>query len=160
MAVVGNSTIGMKVYYAVESTAGTRPTAQSAYTQIVGIKDIPSIAEEANAIDVTPLEELNFMQYVAGLKDSGGTIAFTANNTNEFQTAWSALVSAYATGIASNKNTWFVITHPNLNNAFYFTGEPVALGFSGASVNEALNATANVIAGKIEGWAAKPTSAS
>lgn len=160
MAVVGNSTIGMKVYYAVESTAGTRPTAQSAYTQIVGIKDIPSIAEEANAIDVTPLEELNFMQYVAGLKDSGGTIAFTANNTNEFQTAWSALVSAYATGIASNKNTWFVITHPNLNNAFYFTGEPVALGFSGASVNEALNATANVIAGKIEGWATKPTSAS
>ena len=157
MATVGNSTIGMKVFYSVETTAGTRPTTASSYTQIVGIKEIPSIAEEANAIDVTPLEELNFMQYVAGLKDSGGTIAFTANNTNAFQTAWSALVTAYQTGIADDKNTWFCITHPNLENAFYFTGEPVSLGFSGASVNEALNATANVIAGKIEGWAAKPT---
>lgn len=157
MAKVGNSTIGMKVFYSVETTAGTKPTTASAYTQIVGIKEIPSIAEEANAIDVTPLEELNFMQYVAGLKDSGGTIAFTANNTNAFQTAWTTLVSAYETGIAADKNTWFCITHPNLENAFYFTGEPVSLGFSGASVNEALNATANVIAGKIEGWAAKPT---
>lgn len=160
MAKVGNSTLGMKVYYSVESTAGTRPTAQSAYTEIVGIKEIPSLGEEASAIDVTPLAETDFRQYVAGLKDSGGTITFTANNTNEFQTAWTTLVSAYATGIASSKNTWFCIIHPQLTNAFYFTGEPVALGLSGASVNEALNLGANVIAGKVTGWAAKPTSAS
>ena len=160
MAKVGNSTLGMKVYYSVESTAGTRPTALSAYTEIVGIKEIPSLGEEASAIDITPLAEENFRQYTAGLKDSGGTITFTANNTNEFQTAWTTLVSAYATGIASSKNTWFCIVHPQLNNAFYFTGEPVSLGLSGASVNEALNLGANVIAGKVEGWAAKPTSAS
>lgn len=157
---VGNSTIGMTLWYAVESTAGTRPTAQSAYTQIKGIKNIPSIGEEANAIDVTPLEELNFMQYVAGLKDTGGNLAFTANNTDAFQTAWASLVSAYATGIASNKDTWFCIEHPNLSKAFYFTGEPVALGFTSADVNSALNATANITAGKVEGWANKPTSAS
>ena len=160
MAKVGNSTLGMKVYYSVESSAGTRPTAMSAYTEIVGIKEIPGIGEEASAIDVTPLAETDFRQYVAGLKDTGGTIGFVANNTNEFQTAWTTLVSAYATGIASSKNTWFCIVHPQLTNAFYFTGEPVALGLSGASVNEALNASANVIAGKVEGWAAKPTSAS
>ena len=157
---VGNSTLGIKVYYSVESTAGTRPTALSAYTEIAGIKEIPSIGEEASAIDVTPLAELNFRQYVAGLKDTGGTVALTANNTDAFQTAWATLVSAYATGQATNKDTWFAITHPNLAKAFYFTGEPVALGLSGASVNEAMNATANVIAGKVEGWAAKPTSAS
>lgn len=160
MAKVGNSTLGMKVYYAVESTSGTRPSAQSAYTEIVGIKEIPSLGEEASAIDVTPLAETDFRQYVAGLKDSGGTITFTANNTDAFQTAWATLVSAYATGIASDKNTWFCIVHPQLANAFYFTGEPVALGLSGASVNEALNLGANVIAGKVTGWAAKPTSAS
>ena len=160
MAVVGNSTLGMKVYYSVESTAGTRPTALSAYTEIVGIKDIPGMGEEASSIDVTPISEMNFRQYVAGLKDTGGTVTFTANNTDAFQTAWSTLVSAYATGIAANKSTWFCITHPNLAKAFYFTGEPVSLGLSAASVNEALNASANVVAGKVEGWAAKPTSAS
>lgn len=147
----------MKVFYAVESTTGTRPTAASAYTQIPGIREIPGLGEEATAIDITPLEELQFMQYTAGLKDSGGNIAFVANNTNAFQTAWDTLCSAYATGIASDKNTWFCITHPNLTNAFYFTGEPVSLGLSAASVNEALNANANVIAGKVEGWLAKPT---
>ena len=157
MARVGNSTIGMKVFYAVEQTAGTRPTAASAYTQIPGIKEIPGLGEEATAIDVTPLEELEFMRYVAGLKDTGGNIAFVANNTNAFQTAWSTLVSAYQTGIADDKNTWFCITHPNLENAFYFTGEPVNLGLSAASVNEALNANANVVAGEVTGWAAKPT---
>lgn len=157
MARVGNSTIGMKVFYAVEQTAGTRPTAASAYTQIPGIKEIPGLGEEATAIDVTPLEELEFMRYVAGLKDTGGNIAFVANNTNAFQTAWTTLVSAYQTGIADDKNTWFCITHPNLENAFYFTGEPVNLGLSAASVNEALNANANVVAGEVTGWAAKPT---
>lgn len=158
MAVVGNSTLGMKVYYAVETTSGTRPTAQSAYTEIVGIKDIPGIGEEASAIDVTPLAEQDFRQYVAGLKDTGGTVTFTANNTNDFQTAWAGLVTAFNTAKASDKNTWFCIVHPNLTNAFYFTGEPVKLGLSAASVNEALNASANVIAGKVEGWLAKPTS--
>lgn len=157
MAKVGNSTLGMRVYYSVEATSGTRPTAASAYTEIVGIKDIPGIGEEASAIDVTPLSETEFRSYVAGLKDSGGTITFTANNTDAFQTAWTTLVSAYETGIAADKNTWFCIVHPNLANAFYFTGEPVNLGLSAASVNEALNAGANVIAGKVEGWAAKPT---
>lgn len=157
---VGNSTIGMTLWYSVETTAGTRPTAQSAYTQIKGIKNIPSIGEEANAIDVTPLEELNFMQYVAGLKDTGGNLAFTANNTDAIQTAWATLVSAYATGQASNKDTWFCIEHPMLAKAFYFTGEPVALGFTSADVNSALNATCNIVAGKVEGWANKPTSAS
>ena len=157
MARVGNSTVGMKVFYAVEQTAGTRPTAASAYTQIPGIKEIPGLGEEATAIDVTPLEELEFMRYVAGLKDTGGNIAFVANNTNAFQTAWTTLVSAYQTGIADDKNTWFCITHPDLDNAFYFTGEPVNLGLSAASVNEALNANANVVAGEVTGWAAKPT---
>lgn len=154
---VGNSTLGMTLSYAAEATAGTRPTTASAYTQIMGIRNIPSIGEEASAIDVTPLEELNFEQFVAGLKSTGGTIAFTANNTNAFQTAWATLVTAFQTAQAADKDVWFCIQHPNLDNAFYFTGEPVSLGLSSADVNSALNATANVIAGKVEGWDTKPS---
>lgn len=156
MALVGNSTLGIRVYYAVEATAGTRPTAMSDYTEINGIKEIPEMGAEASSIDVTPLAEMEFRQYVAGLKDTGGTVTFTANNTNTFQNDWAALIDAYKAGIVDEKNTWFCITHPVLENAFYFTGEPVNLGFSAASVNEALNASANVVAGYVEGWAAKP----
>lgn len=153
---VGNSTLGIKVYYAVEETAGVRPTSLADYTEIVGVKEIPGIGEEASAIDVTPLAEREFRQYVAGLKDSGGTVQFTSNNTNEFQAAWAGLVEVYELGRESDLDTWFCVTHPYLDNAFYFTGEPVNLGLSSASVNEAMNANANVIAGKVDGWLAKP----
>ena len=157
---VDNSTLGVKLYYAVEGTAGTRPTTLSAYTQITGVKNIPGIGEEASAIDVTPLEEPvgGYRQYVPGLKDTGGNLAITCNMTDAFQTAWSALISAYATGHAANKDTWFCVVHPNLAKAFYFTGEPVSLGFTATGVNEAMNATANIVAGKIHGWDTKPTS--
>lgn len=157
---VGNSTLGVTISYAVEASSGTRPTAASAYTKIPGAKSIPGIGEEASAIDVTPLEELNFRQYVAGLKDTGGNLAIVCNNTDAFQTAWTTLVAAYATGQASTKDTWFCIQHPSLAKAFYFTGEPVALGFTATGVNEAMDATANIIAGKVLGWEAKPTSGS
>ena len=157
MATIGNSTLGMVLAYKAETTAGTRPT--TGYTAISGIKNIPSIGEEASAIDVTPLEETNFMQYVAGLKDTGGNLAFTANNTDAFQTAWGTLVSTYA-GLTDGKAMWFCITHPNLAKGFYFTGEPVKLGFTSADVNSALNATGNIIAGKVHGWDTKPTSGS
>ena len=157
MATVGNSTLGMVLAYKVEASAGTRPT--SGYTAISGIKNIPSIGEEASAIDVTPLEETDFMQYVAGLKDTGGNLAFTANNTDEFQTAWTAVMTAYS-GLSGGKAMWFCVTHPNLTKGFYFTGEPVKLGFTSADVNSALNATANIVAGKVHGWDTKPTSGS
>lgn len=156
---VGNSTLGVTLSYAVEASSGAgAPSTASSYTKINGVKSIPGIGEEASAIDVTPLEELNFRQYVAGLKDTGGNLAIVCNNTDAFQTAWAALVSAYATGQASNKDTWFCIQHPALAKAFYFSGEPVALGFTATGVNEAMNATANIVASKITGWNNKPTS--
>lgn len=144
----------MKLYYCVESTAGTRPT--SGYTQVVGIKEIPDIGAETSAIDVTPLEETDFRQYVSGLKDTSGSIAFTANNTDAFQTAWATAVSAYA-ALTGDKAMWWCVYHPGLTKSFFFAGEPVSLGLSGASVNEALNATATVVCEKVEGWAAAPT---
>jgi hypothetical protein len=51
------STIGVHLYYAVESTKGTRPTAKSAYTELVGIKSIPSMNPAPDTLDTTTLNE-------------------------------------------------------------------------------------------------------
>ena len=49
------NTIGVKLGYAVESSAGTRPT--SGYTQIPDIKNTPAIDINPNKIEVTNLED-------------------------------------------------------------------------------------------------------
>ena len=49
------NTIGVKLKYAVETSAGTRPT--SGYTQIPDIKSTPAIDINPNKIEVTNLED-------------------------------------------------------------------------------------------------------
>lgn len=134
------STAGMTLSYCVETTAGTRPS--SGYTKIPEVKATPSTNPTPNSIDVTPLSETDFLQYIAGLKDLGGVLSFTANLTADVLTAWNTtLISAYTTGAASSKATWFAITHPKLTDAVFFKGEPIACGFNEASVNAALETT-------------------
>ncbi len=133
------STAGMNLAYAVEATAGTKPTS---FTIIPEVKATPSTNPQPNSIDVTPLNETDFLQYIAGLKDLGGVMSFTANLTADLLTLWNdTVVTAYATAAASGKATWFCLTHPKLTKAVFFKGEPVACGFNEAAVNAALETT-------------------
>lgn len=149
------STAGIKVKYIVETTAGTRPT--TGYTALSGIKSIGDLNPEPSQLDCTPLEEKEWKQYIPGLKDVGGVVSFTANNTDAFQTAWAALVSAAETGIASNKKTWFEIVVPGLANSFYFAGIPSDLGLAAIEVDSVLDVEAYVTPNEIVGWAVKST---
>lgn len=133
------STAGMNLSYCVESTAGTRPA--TAFTKIPEVKSMPSLNPAPNGIDVTPLSEEETIQYINGLKDFGGALEFTANNTDELSTVWTALIAAYEAGQADNKATWFCITHPKLSKAAYFKGEPAPYGWNGAEVNAAYDTT-------------------
>lgn len=152
MAAVGNSTIGVLLEYIVESTAGTRPTTGE-WTRVPNVKDIPDIANEAGSIQVTPLEETYAHRYIPGLRDTGGVLAFVANNTDEVQTAWAGAVSAYG-ALTGGKTMWWRVTIPGVSNKFFFAGQPVANGLTGMGVDEAADLTLNVACEKVEGWAA------
>lgn len=143
------STAGVLLKYCVETTAGTRPTAS--YTQIPGIKAIPDFNPEPESLEVTDLSDTEWKRYIAGLKDPGGALAFTANLTTLFKTAWTTLVSAYTTGLASNKATWFEIYVPNFGS-FYFAGIPSPLGMSAMDVNAVLEIEAYITPNQIHGW--------
>ena len=155
MSAIDLSTAGVSVQYAVEVTAGTRPV--SGYTAIPGIKSIPDINPQPTSIDATTLEATEWKSYIPGLKDPGGALGFTANNTEAFQTAWTALREASKTAKEAGKVIWFAVVIPGLTKAFYFAGEPADLGLSAIEVDSVLEVGPFITPGKIEGWAEKPT---
>lgn len=138
------STAGMDVLWAVETTKGTRPT--GSYTVIPGCKAIPAMFNDPNTLQSTPLSAKKNHTYIEGLSDSGGSIAITVNDYEEFRTSWNACVAAYE-GLTDDKAMWFEIAYPEGSNldSFYFPGEPLALGFGGAEVDSVLENNANIL---------------
>lgn len=148
------STAGILLKYAVEATAGTRPT--TGFTTIPNIKSTPDFNPEPSTLEVTDLSDLVWKRYIAGLKDPGGALSFNANLTSAFKTAWEALVSAYEAGIASSKQTWFEIMVPTIGS-FYFAGIPSELGVNGYEVDAVAEISVYVTPNKIEGWGTSST---
>lgn len=149
------STAGVTLQYAVETTAGTRPT--TGYTALTGIKAIPDINPEPGSLETTTLDALEWRTYIPGLKDPGGALSFTANNTEEFQSEWADLVEAAETGTKTNLLTWFAIVIPGLTKAFYFAGDPSPLGLSAIEVDAVLEISPYITPTQVHGWDTKPT---
>ena len=133
------STAGIHLLYAVESTAGTRPT--SNYVDIKGVKSIPSLNPSPDTLETTDLNQEEYKTYIDGLKDLGGALEFTFNLSNELVEAWETLMEAYETGKQTGKQTWFFIYVPGLTKNFYFTGNPSNMGMPEAAVSSVLEIT-------------------
>ena len=147
------STAGIVVKYAMESTAGTRPT--TGYTAIPGVKSIPDMNPEPAQLDVTPLEETIQHRYIPGLKDPGGAIGLTCNYYSDFVTAWEAMMTAYE-ALTDGKGMWIEFAIPGMNS-FYFRAVPSELGFGGAEVDSVLETTAYLTPNSAPAWAAAST---
>ena len=106
------STAGIHLYYAVEETKGTRPTAKANFTDLVGVKSIPSMNPAPETLETTTLNETEYKTYIDGLKDLGGALEFTFNLTQELKDMWDTLMEAYEAAKAAEKATWFLIDIP------------------------------------------------
>lgn len=126
------STAGMLLLYAVEETAGTRPT--TGYKAVPEVKTMPSFNPAPSTIDSTTLEETEFTTYVQGLKDLGGALEYGANLTDSLDTFWDQVMDDFDTAQAAGKSMWWCVYHPKLANATYFPGEPAEIGINEASV--------------------------
>ena len=149
------STAGVKLAYAVEATAGARPT--TGYTRIYGAKSTPSLNPSPDTLETTTLDETEYKTYIDGLKDLGGALEFTFNLTEELIEAWDELMTAYETAKAAGKATWFTIIIPGLTESFYFTGNPSAMGLPETSVNAVLEITNYITPTNAPDKFAKPT---
>lgn len=142
------SSLGVKFGYAVETTAGTRPTT---FTDIPDVKSIPAIDSTREGLDCTPLSETMYRRYVQGLADPGNDFAIVANDTTAFRTAWNTLVSADE-ALTGGKVTWFCIEIPD-RDKFYLAGKPSPLGWNGAEVNTVQELTAHITPSNVVGYA-------
>ena len=151
------STAGSHVYYAVEATAGTRPTEMTAYTEIPEVVEIPDLGSDINTLDTTSLAQEKSHTYIEGLADSGGAFALTVNDCNAFREVWDEAVTASETGYAAGKATWICVVMKGMDEAFYIPGKLARLGFGGLSVDEVIQNTANILPTGDYLYAAKPT---
>ena len=147
------NTIGVKLKYAVETSAGSRPT--SSYVQIPDIKSTPSIDINPNKLEVTNLED-NYRRYIDGVKDVGDSFDFTCNLTADMKTKWNSCVAAAETAWASGLATWFEISIPNFDS-FYFAGIPGELGVNEMGVDAVIESTLHIVPNQIAGWATAST---
>ncbi|MBS6475123.1 MAG: hypothetical protein KH354_03975 [Clostridiales bacterium] len=154
MAIDLNSA-GVSLQYAPETTAGTRPT--TGYIAIKGLKSIPELDPKPETHDTTTLDAKKYKTYISGLKDPGGALQFSANNTEEFHSQWETLMDAYETAKETGKSIWFVVVIPGLTRAFYLSGEPAELGLSAIEVDSVLEINPYITPNNIHGWDAKPT---
>ena len=144
------STAGITVKYAVETTSGERPT--TGYSTIQGIKSTPDFNPEPSTLEVTDLSDTEWKRYIPGLKDVGGALAFSANLTTAFKTAWASLVEQAETAKKSDKSVWFEIAIPDFES-FYFAGMPSELGVSAFETDQVAEIDAYVTPNKLLGWA-------
>lgn len=129
-------TAGIKVKWGKSADGVAAPTG---WTALPGITEIPEIGGAPETYETTSLDNLEYKTYVDGLKDTGGALAFVANDTPEFREAVDALIAAQDT---EGSVIWFGIEIPEpIGQSMKFEGKAAPLGFGGASINGVLTTT-------------------
>lgn len=147
------NTIGVKLGYCVETSAGSRPT--SGYVNIPDIKNIPGADLTPSKLEVTNLID-KYRRYITGVMDAGDSFDITANLTENLKTVWASLVAAANSAWTSGKSTWFEISIPNFDS-FYLAGIPTEMGFNEMGVDAVAEASLHIIPNQIAGWATAST---
>lgn len=114
------TTLGVKFYYGVETSAGEKPTT---FTLLERVNSIGGISLETEQIDVSALEDF-ISQYAAGRQDTGGTWEVTFNMNRNVIAALKALFEAAATAKSAGLGTWFEVVFPDLDDAFFIIADP------------------------------------
>ncbi len=150
------SSVGAQVKYAVEQTAGTRPT--SGYTVIPNISEAPEISMEIEALDASDISD-TVTRYIPGRADPGGRASFTANHTEAFIEGWEEFVEAAETARSAGKAVWVEYSYPNAQKSFYYSCIPHPLGNSGIQQNQVDTIPAPITVTNVHGWDTKSTGA-
>lgn len=115
----GLSTLGVKLGYGVETTAGTKP---AAFTILDRVNSISGVSLDVQQIDASALED-SISRYVAGREDTAGSWTVTFNLTDEVKTQLDAMISAY-TALSGGKRMWFEVYSPDMTSAFFIVAQP------------------------------------
>lgn len=154
------TTIGTRVYYGFETTAGVRPTKLSEYTLLEDCTSHPDFNPEREQIETTTLKEENNKTYTYGLRDFG-TMEFGFNLTQDildlFLAENTGILDLYKTNMEEGKKLWLVVDIKNVNKSFYVPVEPQDFGLPEGTVNSKYDLTIRFMATGDGIWADDPT---
>lgn len=152
------TSIGTKVSYAFETTKGTRPT--TGYKRLPDIKEIPDMNPTPETGETTSMDNLEYRTYVPLLKDLGGTLAFTANLTQELYDLWNGeggIMETWNTSKTEGKAMYLCIDIKGLSNSCYLSVEPSNFGMPALSTNSVAEHTVYFTPLGEPIWAEDPT---
>lgn len=118
--IAGISTLGSLTGWAIEATAGTKPTS---FKLLHRVNASDEIAIETETIDASSLED-TVERTIAGRGSTGGTFGVTVNVTDETIAEWEEIIEEYETAKASGKAMWYEEYFPSLQKAFFTKVEP------------------------------------
>ena len=130
------SSAGAAVKWAVEATAGTRPT--TGYTELVGVTSVGAANDAPNMLQTTKLSATKSHTAIFGLNGYGlNAQPVNVNDYEAFRTSWAAMMSAYNTAKASGLGLWIEYAYPAGSNmdSYFYQAEPGELGFGGFEVD-------------------------
>ena len=137
MSEVALSTIGVIFGWAVETTAGTKPTAFKEIEECISIGGVELTSDK---LDATPLKSTK-KKYIKGHEDTGGELTTTFNYTDTFEKQWNEMYAAYKTAKASGLAMWFTAYHPSKKNANFYIVEPGSIPAPEYAVGNVLQVT-------------------
>ena len=137
MSEVALSTIGVIFGWAVETVAGTKPTAFKEIEECISIGGVELTSDK---LDATPLKSKK-KKYIKGHEDTGGELPTTFNYTDTFEKQWNEMYAAYETAKAEGKAMWFTAYHPSKKNANFYIVEPGSIPAPEYAVGNVLQVT-------------------
>ena len=145
---MGLSTLGITFGYAVGTT---KP---ASFTQLDRIVSIGEFSIQNETIDVSCLEDLT-SKFVRGRGTISDTIPVVVNWTDEVETQWEAVLSAFA-GKNPGEAMWWEVIVPGMTKAAFFKAQPpTALPVPSMEQNVAFTNTMNLVAEDLIGWDTK-----
>lgn len=151
------STVGASFRYAVESTAGVRPT--SGYTLIPNVNSVGLSAPSVNTGDVSNIQD-KVSRSIPLRQDFDAAVSVDLIHAEKAIDAWGVLVATTETAKASNLAVWYEMRYPSpATKSYYFYGEAQAMKGAQLNNNEVSHLTANIVrtSGDDEGWFPKST---
>lgn len=101
---------------------GTLTAAPTSWTEIEECVSIGGVEVTQEKLDATPLKSKR-KKYVAGHEDTGGELQTVFNDSDEFETQWGKMLSAYDKR-TSGQVMWFCAYHPSKAKMRVYIVEP------------------------------------
>lgn len=116
----GISSLGVKLSYGVEATAGQKP---GEFTVVHRINSIGGITIEPETIDASALEDL-VTRSVAGRGTSAGNFTIGVNVTNETIGEWEKVIADFQEIQDDGLRMWWQVSSPQLSRAYFIAAQP------------------------------------